>query len=223
MKSLIMKSLSGILLAALAAGGCTGGDRDYFPLTPGLKWTYETQTTETRVLPDILGDAGGREITTAIEIREVLPEETMDGHKVIPVKFIAKSKDDTLNTISFIYYYYDDNGIYGMARKTPSGEVKKLPRIYIMKFPLKDGLTWHDEGEDMPLNSKLEVLAEPVSTKAGSFKNCIKIHRVGANHLNSYEYIGYYTPYIGVIKYEVILMRKGVKRETKGELVNFSR
>lgn len=223
MKTQLMKSLSAIMLAALAAGGCSGGDRDYFPLTPGLKWTYETQTSESKVLPDILGDAGGPQISKAIEIREVLPEETLDGQKVIPVKSQIKSKDETVNTIYFIYYNYDENGIYFMARKTPSGEVKKFPRIYLMKFPLKDGLKWHDEGEDMPINSKLEVLPEPVNTKAGSFKNCIKIHRKGADNPNFFSFIGYYTPGIGLIKYEIILVRKGVKRETKGELVNFSR
>ncbi len=121
------------------------------------------------------------------------------------------------------YYRVDDNGIYILAYKTPDGTIKKVPRVNLIKFPLKDNLTWQDEGEDMTLNSKLEALAEPVTTKAGSFKNCIKIQRTGTNYPKSLEFIGYYAPGVGLVKFEVVSVREGVKRETKGELVNFGR
>lgn len=222
----ISKMISALILIALAAAGCTGGERDYFPLTPGLKWTYEIQSRKSKVLPDIMGDAGGPQISKEIEIREVLPEETVEGQKAIPVRLTDQADGDATNkNILVLYYRVDDNGVYVLARKTPSGTVKKGPRVNLIKFPLKDNLTWQDEGEDMTLNSKLEALAEPVITKGGSFKNCIKIQRTGTNYPKSYsyEYISYYAPGVGLIKYEVVSVTKEMKREIKGELVNFSR
>ncbi len=79
--------MGALILIALAAWGCTGGERDYFPLTPGLKRTYEVQSRKSKVLPDIMSDTSGPQVDKTIEIREVLPEETVEGQKAIPVKF----------------------------------------------------------------------------------------------------------------------------------------
>lgn len=121
-------AMGALILIALAACGCTGGERDYFPLTPGLKWTYEIQSKKSKVLPDVMSDTSGPQVDKTIEIREVLPEETVEGQKAIPARLTVQTDGDATNKITSVTYYRaDDNGIYVLARKTPDGTIKKYP------------------------------------------------------------------------------------------------
>ena len=181
-------------LAALALTGCGGppASTSYFPLEAGKRWVYE-QVTE-------------RENNTVEREPLVL---TALGSDTLESGTAWRRRSD-----SGIDYWLraDDTGIYRVATKTDlqeEPEPDKVPR-FVLKMPLAVGTTWQastttyllrrnadfppeirHSHKPVPMTYRIDALGDKLSTRAGSFTDCIRVQGTAVMKLFADPVVGF--------------------------------
>jgi hypothetical protein len=173
---------------------CSGppASTSYFPLEAGHRWVYELST-------EWENNTGERENL----VLQTLGSETL-----------ASGKAWRRRSDSGIDYWLraDDSGIYRVATKTDlqeDPEPDKAPR-FVLKMPLAVGTTWQAtttsyllrRNADFPpeirhthkpvtMNYRIEALGQPVTTRAGQFKDCIRVQGTAVMKLFADPVVGF--------------------------------
>ena len=159
--------LAAIVFAAMAASGCTRartGLAQYFPLKPGMAWTFRFS-----------GSTGATgELTTANQApRKVfgftaVPQQNMGGDK------------------SYTEFYADDGvGIRHVAIDESEGLQSRLSdHSYVIKLPISVGTSWREidrtfDGTVYDATTKIESLGDKITVPAGTFSGCVRIRSTG--------------------------------------------
>jgi len=153
--------------AATATGGCTpsqGGVAYYFPLKPGMVWTFR-----------FTGSSGatGELATNNLAQREVL------GFNATPQRNSGGDK-------TYTEFYADDGeGIRHVAiDENDEVESRLNDHSYVIKLPIAAGTSWREmdrtfDGTVYDATTRIESVNDNVSVPAGTFSGCIRIHSTG--------------------------------------------
>jgi hypothetical protein len=160
----------------LAGCGASSPATGYFPLEKGHQWTYD-QTTEWE---NNTLEHETIELTT-------LGSESLEGSKAWRRRS-ASGVDYWLRS--------DDTGIYRVASKSDLDETPKpdAQRRYVLKAPLAVGTSWQatttayllrrrqefppeirHSHPSIPMTYTIAAVGQSVTTRAGEFKDCIKV------------------------------------------------
>ena len=164
------------LCMGLAGCGASSPATGYFPLEDGHRWTYD-QTTE------------WENNTLEHETIELTTQgsESLDGTKTWRRRS-ASGVDYWLRS--------DDTGIYRVASKSDLDDAPKpdAQRRYVLKAPLAVGTSWQaattayllrrrqefppeirHSHPAIPMTYTIAAVGQSVTTRAGEFKDCIKV------------------------------------------------
>ena len=175
----------------------------YFPLKPGMTWTYKVVSDKSE--------------TRTVTVTNLPPRE-IDDTKLTPKKW----------DIGGISKYYligtDDGGVYryGEQKSENSEPIITKPKIYYLKNPVSDGTTWDIStklGEDnLTVNLTIEGLNDTIKVPAGDFEDCLRIKHVGSSQRDdasiSLEAYEWYAPKVGLVK-SLVIIKKLEKGQTK--------
>lgn len=168
MKSTVANAvLAATVFAAMAAGGCTRsrtGVANYFPLKPGMTWTFR-----------FTGSTGATgELTTVNQA----PRKVF-GFTTIPQQNTGGDK-------SYTEFYADDGqGIRHVAIDESEGIQSRLSdHSYVIKSPIGVGTSWHEidrtfDGTVYDATTRIESVSDNVSVPAGTYSGCVRIHSTG--------------------------------------------
>jgi hypothetical protein len=156
-----------VFFAATAAGGCTRartGVARYFPLKPGMAWTFR-----------FTGSTGATgELTSANQA----PRQTF-GFMAVPQQNMGGDK-------SYTEFYADDGlGIRHIAIDEGDGLQSRLnDHSYVIKLPISVGTAWREidrtfDGTVYDATTKIESISDNVSVPAGTFSGCVRIRSTG--------------------------------------------
>jgi hypothetical protein len=159
--------LAAMVCAATALGGCTRsrtGAADYFPLKPGMAWTFRFR-----------GSTGATgELTTVNQ-----PERKAFGFTTVPQQNLGGDK-------TYTEFYADDGmGIRHIAIEESEGLQSRLgDHSYVIKLPIKVGTTWHEidrafDGTLYDATTRIESVDDKITVPAGTFSGCIRIKSTG--------------------------------------------
>jgi hypothetical protein len=151
-----MRSVAGMLLVLAAALQSAGqapptekGLPDWYPLKPGMKWTYD------------LDPGNGRKIRVTNQITGI---ETIDGKPLARLETIINGRvagtQHLLSTPEGVFRY-----------RMSGAEV--APPVCFLKYPVKEGETWDAESTIGPQQLKMSFKSarqEDVVLPAGKFK-----------------------------------------------------
>jgi hypothetical protein len=181
-------------LAALAFAGCGGppASTSYFPLESGHRWVYE-QITEWE--------------NSTVE-REPLVLSALGSDSLDSGKAWRRRSDSGID----YWLRADDAGIYRVATKNDlqeAPEPDKAPR-FVLKMPLAVGTSWQAStttyllrrNADFPpeirhthkpvlMTYRIEALGEQLSTRAGSFRDCIRVQGTAVMKLFADPVVGF--------------------------------
>jgi hypothetical protein len=160
--------LAGIMCAATALGGCTRsstGSAGYFPLKPGMAWTFRFH-----------GSTGATgELTTVNQ-----PARKVFGFTTIPQHNLGGDK-------AYTEFYADDGtGIRHVAIEESEGLQSRLgDHSYVIKMPIKVGTTWHEidrtfDGTLYDATTQIESVDDKITVPAGTFSRCVRIRSIGS-------------------------------------------
>ena len=155
--------LAGIACTAIAAAGCTRtptGVAQYFPLKPGMAWTFRfTGST----------GATGELTTTNQAPRQIF------GFKTVPQQNTGGDK-------TYTEFYADDGtGIRHVAIDESEGLQSRLnDHSYVVKMPISVGTSWREidrtfDGTVYDATTRIESINDNVSVPAGTFSGCVRI------------------------------------------------
>ncbi len=159
---------AGMICAAMAAAGCTRGARtgltQYFPLKPGMAWTFR-----------FTGSTGATgELTTTNQA----PRKTF-GFMAVPQQNAGGDK-------TYTEFYADDGvGIRHVAIDEGEGLQSRLSdHSYVLKLPIAAGTSWREidrtfDGIVYDATTRIESVSDNVSVPAGTFSGCIRIRSTG--------------------------------------------
>ena len=153
--------------AAMAAGGCTrtsGGLAYYFPLKPGMVWTFRfTGSTGAR----------GELATTNLAPRQVF------GFNATPQRNTGGDK-------TYTEFYADDGqGIRHVAIDESDGSESRLnDHSYVIKLPIAAGTSGREmdrtfDGTVYDAATRIESVNDNVSVPAGTFSGCVRVRSTG--------------------------------------------
>jgi len=159
--------LAAIVFAAMAASGCTRARTDlarYFPLKPGMAWTFRfTGST----------GATGELTTTNQAPRQIF------GFKSVPQQNSGGDK-------TYTEFYADDGtGIRHVAIDESEGLQSRLnDHSYVLKMPISAGTSWREidrtfDGTVYDATTRIESVNDNVSVPAGTFSGCLRIRSTG--------------------------------------------
>lgn len=69
----------------------------------------------------------------------------------------------------------------------------------ILRYPYRVGASWQARRGSDRLRYRIEAVGETVTTKAGTFEDCIKVREVNVKLPRSFKY-DYYAPFVGRVK-----------------------
>ena len=194
------------LAAALAAGGCSKSS--YFPLDSGYSWThrisFEPAVPNARTPPPFEG------------VIRNLAAQPFDG--VETVTQIASVGNNHSETI----LREDSTGVRVLASKRADQEEpeRKEGLRYLLRYPVKVGTEWADEGEprffeqsyEVPGTSRIAAI-ETVTVPAGTYRDAAKVVFHGSDtvevpggglHEITIDATGWYAPGVGLVRYEQV-------------------
>ncbi len=186
------------LLTLLQATNLYGSEPagKYYPLKPGLTWTYNVISDKTE----------NRKIVVTN-----LPAKEMSGITVTPRKW------DKGGMVSYSLMATDNMGIYryGEQKSEDAEPTLNKPKVYSLRDPVATGTTWDitsKMGEaELTINLTVESVTETVMVPAGTYKDCAKIMHKGGSpkedagiSLEAYEW---YAPDVGLVKSIVTITR----------------
>ena len=159
--------LAATVLAAMAASGCTRARTSlarYFPLKPGMTWTFRFS-----------GSSGATgELTTANQA----PRKVF-GFSAVPQQNMGGDK-------SYTEFYADDGlGIRHVAIDENEGLQSRLSdRSYVIKLPISVGTSWREidrtfDGTVYDATTKIESLDDKITVPGGTFSGCVRIRSTG--------------------------------------------
>ena len=159
--------LAAMAFAAAAASGCIRsrtGVTQYFPLKPGMAWTFRFS-----------GSTGATgELTTVNQA----PRQIFG--------FTAVPQQNTGGDKSYTEFYADDGqGIRHVAIDETEGLQSRLSdHSYVIKLPISVGTAWHEidrtfDGTVYDATTKIESVSDNVSVPAGTFSGCVRIRSTG--------------------------------------------
>ncbi len=191
-----------ILLPLLPLNNLYGSEpaSKYYPLKPGLTWTYKVTSEKI---------ANGKIVITN------LPAKEIHGVTVTPRKW------DMGGMVNYSLMATDSMGIYryGEQKDENAEPVPTKPKAYSLRDPVATGTTWDmasKMGEDeLTINLTVESITDSVTVSAGTYKDCAKIKHAGGGKgapisLEAYEW---YAPEVGLVKSMVTITR--VDKEKK--------
>jgi hypothetical protein len=155
------------VFAATAAGGCTRsrtGVAQYFPLKPGMAWTFR-----------FTGSTGATgELTTANQA----PRQVF-GFTAVPQQNVGGDK-------SYTEFYADDGlGIRHVAIDESEGLQSRLSdHSYVIKSPIAVGTSWREidrtfDGTVYDATTRIESVGDKITVPAGTFGGCVRIRSTG--------------------------------------------
>jgi hypothetical protein len=159
--------LAAIVVTAMAAGGCTRARTDlarYFPLKPGMTWTFRFS-----------GSTGATgELTTVNQA----PRKVF-GFTAVPQHNVGGDK-------SYTEFYADDGlGIRHVAIDEGEGLQSRLSdHSYVIKLPISVGTSWREidrtfDGTVYDATTKIESLDDKITVPGGTFSGCVRIRSTG--------------------------------------------
>ncbi|HVA84195.1 MAG TPA: hypothetical protein VNF28_04790 [Candidatus Binataceae bacterium] len=164
----VLAAVSGMLGAAMAASGCTRartGLVQYFPLKPGMAWTFRFSGAS---------GATGELTTTNQAPRKVF------GFTAVPQQNAGGDK-------TYTEFYADDGaGIRHVAIDESEGLQSRLSdHSYVIKLPIAAGTSWREidrtfDGTVYDATTRIESVSDNVSVPAGTFSGCIRIRSIGS-------------------------------------------
>ncbi|HVB79489.1 MAG TPA: hypothetical protein VNE82_05990 [Candidatus Binataceae bacterium] len=160
--------LAGIMCTAMALGGCTRGRTGiarYFPLEPGMAWTFR-----------FIGSTGATgEMTTVNQA----PRQVF-GFTAVPQRNMGG------NNKTYTEFYADDGqGIRHIAIDESEGLRSRLSdHSYVIKLPISVGTTWREidrsfDGTLYDATTKIESVNDKITVPAGTFSGCLRIKSTG--------------------------------------------
>jgi len=158
----------GTICVAMAASGCTRartGLAQYFPLKPGMAWTFRFS-----------GSTGGTgELTTTNQA-----PRAVFGFTAVPQRNAGGDK-------TYTEFYADDgSGIRHVAIDESEGLQSRLSdHSYVIKLPIAAGTSWSEidrtfDGTVYDATTRIESVNDNVSVPAGTFSGCIRIRSTGS-------------------------------------------
>jgi hypothetical protein len=179
---------------ALTAAACSQNQttQGYFPLESGHQWTYLT-TTEWE---NLVVERANLTLSTH-------GEERIDGRAAW-----RRRSDQGVD----YWIGQDETGVFRLASKSDLDDEPKLDdkKRYVIKEPLQTGTTWqstttayllHRRQEfpreirhthpSVPMTYSIEVVGEPVSTRTGSFNDCLRIKGIATVRLYADPVVGW--------------------------------
>ena len=166
-RRLVNAVLAAVVFAAMAASGCTRartGLAQYFPLKPGMAWTFRFS-----------GSTGATgELTTANQA----PRKVF-GFTAVPQQNVGGDK-------SYTEFYADNGvGIRHVAIDESDGLQSRLSdHSYVIKLPVSVGTSWREidrtfDGTVYDATTKIESLDDKITVPAGTFSGCVRIRSTG--------------------------------------------
>ncbi|MFI5354228.1 MAG: hypothetical protein ACHQX0_01330 [Desulfobaccales bacterium] len=199
-----------VLLPLLPVNNLYGSEpaSKYYPLKPGLTWTYMVTSEKT--------DNGKIVITN-------LPAKEINGVSVTPRKW------DMGGVVRYHLMAMDSMGIYryGEQQDENAEPVLTKPKAYSLRDPVAAGTTWDlpsKMGEDeLTINLTVESSTDSVTVPAGTYKDCVKIKHVGGRKgapisLEAYEW---YAPEVGLVKSMVTITRVNKDKSKTAEHLTY--
>ena len=179
-----------VVVSSFVAAWAQQDTAQYFPMTKGSKWTYESTTK-------VVVNAGGMELnvqdskgTTTHEIvgdsEEVKdPKGVMLQRSVTSEKGIVNGQDGQMDMTETVHVGWNGEWLSLHQQKTegvPGQEAsteKYAPPLRLAKKTLKEGDTWEvgtlrQRKLSMPMRVKVAAF-EDVTVPAGTFKQCLKL------------------------------------------------
>jgi len=203
-KSLSLIIVTFILIMAVTCPDVLArpGGGDYYPLTVGNRWVYETQTTK-------------NEVTSSSRFERIINRtETINGTDC----FVVQSNNmETMTEGSTNWYARDANSNIFHYALGFSGEriIDWTPPHLLLLNDLTIGTTWenvtegiYESNPDNVIYSHIQYSVEDtdatVEIKSGTYSGCLKIHETGFDFEGniSSEFVMYYAKNIGMILYE---------------------
>ena len=186
-----MKRATFALCAVLAA--CSQRPADsYFPLESGHRWVYE-QVTEWK--------------NNTVE-REPLVLSALGSDKLESGTAWRRRSDSGID----YWLRADDSGIYRVATKTDLQEEPEpdKPARFVLKMPLAVGTSWQaptttyllrrnadfppeirHTHKPVPMTYRIEALGDKLTTRAGSFSDCIRVQGTAVMKLFADPVVGF--------------------------------
>lgn len=201
-----------VLLPLLPANNLGAGElsNKYYPLKPGLTWTYSITSDkhETRKI-----------IVTNLPARE------LNDLTLTPRKW------DMGGTDKFYLIGTDSQGVYryGEQESEKAEPILTKPKVYYIKEPVSRGTTWDINtklgGDELTINLTIESVNEDVKVPAGAYKDCVKIKHTGGSKkdgaavaLEAYEW---YAPDVGLVKSVVTIKKQEKDQKAVAEHLNY--
>jgi hypothetical protein len=202
-----------VLVSLALVSGCqrNSSSLDYFPLSPGHRWTY-METTE--------HDSGSRE-------QRQVTFETLDQTDLPDGSAFHRRSDDGMH----YWLRSDQTGVFRVASRFELEEffTPDKPQRYVLMQPLKLGTNWpattvpyllqrqqefpreiRHTHRSVPMVYRIDALDEKVKTEAGLFEHCIRVVGEGALKLYVDPIAGWkelplltrewYCPGVGLVK-----------------------
>lgn len=156
-----------ILFVLFKFTSCANEKLDYFPMEEGLTYEYL----------GVISKPNGPDNKINVKL-SYMDWRDLKEEKVIPIKtdIISKTAFGEETKYTFGFYGKDKIGIFHYAIQREKDIEPRLykGKIYILKFPIKTGTKWKDEGWEGIIESDNEEVTVP----AGTYKNCLKVVRV---------------------------------------------
>lgn len=179
------------LCAASVLAGCA--DRDapsvFFPLDPGMTWTYE-----------VITEQRGQQVRTGYQSQAFTADLSRDDVPDAPDGPYWARRD---SHGSEYFFARSESGIERIAKRriVDSGPLPDLPRRPVLPIPAREGVTWQVESfayligktgtygdhteASWPVRMAFSVLAldAEVETAAGVFTQCLMVEGIGSVEL----------------------------------------
>ena len=175
-----------ILIGFISFYGCGNINENYFPLNEGWSWEYS-------YINLLTNDINKNKITN-------LSKRELQGKIIIP------RKDEKDNGSVSIYFDGEDNdGVFVLAIQSAKDIEPKIfeQPSYLLKYPIKQGITWKDNNMD----NKIESINDDITVPAGTFNKCIRIKTSN----NKGEIVRWHAPGVGMVKQTIKIYESDLK------------
>ncbi|GEM_PF-2039509 len=155
----IFHLLAGILILTIC--GCTKKvESDYFPLSAGYSWVYDTRV-----------DGVEKPFKWEVKINKV--DKTGEHEAFVLETFVDDSKESLIKE----YYGRTKEGYVVYKRVYPREEVVNDPPVLMIKTPLQPGLQWSWKGKilDAPAESAFKVEKKEIIRAMDRDFDCFKV------------------------------------------------
>ncbi|MCX7994366.1 MAG: hypothetical protein N3A65_01145 [candidate division WOR-3 bacterium] len=195
-----MKKLFVLVPVVLFLIGCGGGEKDYWPLSVGNVWEYQSQTKVTT--PDTTFT-----ITDSLKI-EITGETTLNNGKKVFEAIMSNGGGDTT------YWEKTDDYVFIYDNKADTEPDTALV------LPLEEGKTWNFHKDSLYTETIKIIGKESVTVPAGTYDDCWKAMDIySSTSITETSYV-WLAPDVGQVKMIRTESDTNYTMETKLELYN---